>query len=145
MTPGEAVRKFCLDCVGSAHEVHTCGGDKCLSGGADKNGFCFFYRYRLGKGRPSVKTIRKVCLWCMGGDVKMVRECPGDSDEEGVRCELWPYRLGRNPARSGIGGGIEKRRVSSQIQAQNRLSHAGQGVTSSAHSQGIQPGDPGRA
>jgi hypothetical protein len=33
----------------------------------------------------------------MGGDVLLVRECPGNSDKDGIHCELWPYRLGRNP------------------------------------------------
>jgi hypothetical protein len=124
MTPGEAVRKFCVECVGSAHEVHTCGGDnKCLNGGADKHGVCWFYPYRMGKGRPSVKLIRKICLWCKGGDHRMIRECPGDSLNEGVHCELWPYRLGINPAMVGKrrGNPFESRQKSSL----NRLSQVG--------------------
>lgn len=124
MTPGEAIRKFCVECVGSALEVHNCGGDKCLNGGCDSKGVCWFFRFRLGKSRPSVKTIRKMCLWCMGESDQMVKECSGDSDKAGVHCELWFYRLGKNPARLGKGG-PGKRFVSARNEAQNPLSLAG--------------------
>jgi hypothetical protein len=98
MTPGEAIRKFCIDCVGGiAQDVPSCGGDKCLNGGCDKKGGCLFYPYRMGRGRPSVKTIRKMCLWCMGDDAGLVRQCPGHRDKEGVYCDLWPFRFGNNP------------------------------------------------
>jgi hypothetical protein len=123
-TPSQAIHKFCIDCAGSSHEVTDCGGDKCHNGGADRNGFCLFCRYRMGTGRPSVKTIRKICLWCMGESDQMVKECPGNSTKEGVHCELWPYRLARNPARVGKGG-PGKRFVSAQDQAQFALSLAG--------------------
>ncbi len=75
MTPGEAIRRFCIACLGSAHDVRECGGDHCLNGGCDSKGVCCFYPYRMGKGRPSVKLIRKTCLWCMGDGVNFVREC----------------------------------------------------------------------
>jgi hypothetical protein len=121
MTPGEAVRKFCIECVGGPshiQDVRECGGDKCLNGGCDKSGVCWFYAYRMGKGRPSVKLIRKICLWCLGGSEQIVRECWSPD------CVLHPYRLGRNPARTGKGG-MGKRFVSAQIQTQNPLSHTG--------------------
>jgi hypothetical protein len=91
-TPVQAIHKFCTRCVGdNPFIVKDCGGNKCLNGGCDKNGVCWFYKYRLGKGRPSVKTIRKLCLWCQGGSSKFVEECPeGD-------CPLYSYRMGRNP------------------------------------------------
>ena len=98
MTPERAVRQFCVGCVGSAAEVRGCGGDHCLNGGADDTGVCLFWRYRLGHGRISVKTIGRMCRWCMGGDAEptgaasRVREC-ADTD-----CALWSYRMGRNPA-----------------------------------------------
>jgi hypothetical protein len=41
MTPGDAVGKFCIECVGGAEhirDVNECGGDKCLNGGADNKG-----------------------------------------------------------------------------------------------------------
>jgi hypothetical protein len=91
MTPGESIRRFCVECVGSPFEVRECGGDHCQNGGSDKSGVCLFFKYRLGRGRPSVKTIRKVCLWCQGDRADWVKDChAGD-------CSLHPYRLGRNP------------------------------------------------
>ena len=44
-----------------------------------------------------LKAIRKKCLDCSGHSQKEVRECviPG--------CPLYPYRMGKNPARKGIG------------------------------------------
>ena len=75
MTPGKAIRKVCVGCVGSAHEVRDCGGDKCSNGQSDENGACYFYQHRMGAGRPSVKNIRKFCLECMGGRRQLVSEC----------------------------------------------------------------------
>ena len=98
MTPQESIRKFCVDCVGSPFEVKECGGDHCLNGGCDKNGVCWFHPYRLGRGRPSVKLIRKMCLWCMGDRIDFVKECATDS------CALHSFRMGNNPNRAGIGG-----------------------------------------
>jgi len=40
--------------------------------------------------RPLTKVVRSFCLSCMGGDRAQVRKCTA------VRCELYPYRLGRN-------------------------------------------------
>jgi hypothetical protein len=133
MTPGESIRKVCVECVGSIYEVAACGGDHCLNGGSDKNGICLFYKYRMGTGRPSVKTIRKMCLFCMGGSDEMVKECPGDSEKEGVHCELWPYRLGRNPnivvteERRERLREIGKETLYAAKKPQDRLSLAGQG------------------
>ena len=45
-----------------------------------------------------VKAIRTKCLECSGGSPKEVRECVIPD------CALYPYRLGTNPARQGIGG-----------------------------------------
>ncbi len=97
MTPLEAIRKFCVDCVGSAYDVKECGGDHCLNGGCDADGVCWFFPYRLGGGRPSVKLIRQVCLWCMGDSQDFVRECWTPE------CAIHPYRMGTNPARKGQG------------------------------------------
>ena len=93
LTPGEAIRKFCVDCVDSVYAVRDCGGDKCLNGGTEPDGkTCLFYRYRMGHGRPSAKVVRKVCIWCQGERLDWVREC--DTKE----CFLYPYRMDRNPA-----------------------------------------------
>jgi hypothetical protein len=94
MTPGKAIRSMCVACVGSAHEVRDCGGDKCLNGQSDENGACYFYPHRMGAGRPSVKLIRKFCFECMGGSSKLVARCGSD-------CPLNPYRFGKNPKRAG--------------------------------------------
>lgn len=45
-----------------------------------------------------VKAIRVFCLACMGGSKRLVRECNNPD------CSLYPYRLGTNPNRAGIGG-----------------------------------------
>jgi hypothetical protein len=38
-TPQEAVRAFCVECVGKADEVKSYGGNQCLNeGGCDENG-----------------------------------------------------------------------------------------------------------
>jgi len=91
MTPCEAIRSFCVECVGSVYDVHKCGGNRCKNGGSVNNEVCWFYPYRMGMGRPSVKTIRKTCLWCMGESEQLVRECWTPE------CALHPFRMGRNP------------------------------------------------
>jgi len=93
-TPKKAVRKMCIQCVGSAHEIRRCKGDRLLTN--DKE--CPLFPYREGKRRPSVKVIRKFCLQCMRGSHNLVRDCPSHD------CPLWPYRFGTNPNRAGIGG-----------------------------------------
>jgi hypothetical protein len=85
LTPRQAIRKCCIDCVGSASEVRDCQGDKLY------RGECLFYRYRLGKGRPSVKRIRAYCHFCMGESSKLIRECSN------CICPLFIYRMGKNP------------------------------------------------
>ena len=45
-----------------------------------------------------LKAIRAKCLDCSGKQPKEVRECQITS------CALWPYRLGHNPKRAGLGG-----------------------------------------
>jgi hypothetical protein len=44
-----------------------------------------------------IGRIRMKCIECSGGRLKDVREC------EITSCPLYPYRMGRNPNRSGIG------------------------------------------
>ena len=98
-TPGEAIHKFCVACVGgSPFEVKNCGGEKCLNGGCASSGECSFYKFRLGNGRPSVKLIRRYCLYCTSGDLEYVRECPDGIKHGGMAsCALYPFRMGRNP------------------------------------------------
>jgi len=54
----------------------------------------------MGKERLTpVKAIRKHCIECMGFSPRLVSKCPAEG------CALYPYRMGRNPARKGKGGG----------------------------------------
>jgi hypothetical protein len=94
MTVGEAIKLFCRECVGGpkySDEVRDCGGDKCENGGCDPKGVCLFYKFRLGTGRSSVKTVRKMCLWCMDGNSDLINECFD------VKCSLHKFRFGTNP------------------------------------------------
>jgi hypothetical protein len=95
VTPGDAVRKFCIDCVGGVpYDVRDCGGDKCLNGGCDSNGICLFFKYRMRKGGPSVRLIKRICKWCQGEDKDsgaLVKDCPTEE------CALHPFRMGKNP------------------------------------------------
>ena len=121
MTPGRAIRRHCVECVDSHFEVAKCGGDKMLGSQGDENGVCYFFPYRLGKGRPSVKTIRKFCLECQGGDKH--RKVQAQEVRHGVEncaasnCPLYPFRLGKNPH--------FKRVPVEAIRAKKRLSAAG--------------------
>lgn len=86
MTPGMAIHKHCVSCVGSVYQVYDCQGDVLLDGTV-----CLFFKYRLGKGRPSVKVIRKFCLHYCCGSFQAVQDCLTKS------CFLYPYRFGKNP------------------------------------------------
>lgn len=48
-----------------------------------------------------LKSIRKYCLMCSNGSPTEVRLCPS------VDCDLYIYRLGRNPYLKGKGGNPE--------------------------------------
>ena len=45
-----------------------------------------------------VKAHRARCLECQGDRPSLVRKC------EDQNCSSFPYRLGKNPMRTGIGG-----------------------------------------
>ncbi len=96
LTPGEAKRKLCTQCIGKSQfdskEVKDCGGNQA------KTGACPIYEYRSGK-RMSVKVFRKFCLQCQGGSYDGVKECT-TSD-----CPAYDYRFGTNPVLTGRGGG----------------------------------------
>jgi hypothetical protein len=49
-----------------------------------------------------LKAIRAKCLDCCAEQPSEVRLCPSEN------CPLWPYRMGHNPNRNGIGGFKEK-------------------------------------
>jgi hypothetical protein len=104
-TPGNTIRAYCVYCNGGVFkEVESCDAD-----GKDPNfKKCPFHPYRMGKGKPSVKLIRKFCLQCMGvserDNSNIVGEC------ETIDCLCFPYRFGKNPNfRLGDGPGRIKR------------------------------------
>lgn len=92
--PLKAIRRKCLDCMNdSSPEVSLCtSGDVCT-----------LYPYRFGRGpevRPELsplKAIREKCAECSAGDKAERRRC------EFTECSLWPYRMGHNPKRAGMG------------------------------------------
>jgi len=51
------------------------------------------------KNRSPVKAIRTKCLECSAGQIKEVRDCVITD------CALYPFRMGKNPNRQGIGLG----------------------------------------
>jgi hypothetical protein len=85
LTPRQAIREHCVDCIGKASVVRDCQGD------ALADGPCILFKHRMGIGRPSVKLIRRFCLYCMGGSWKLVKQCPSRA------CSFLQYRLGKNP------------------------------------------------
>jgi len=89
LTPKEAVRAYCTQCLGmkqfNTDHVRDCQGDHVK---------CPFFPYRLGK-RPPVKVFRAFCIDCMGGYRDSVIDCPAPT------CPAYPYRLGTNPALKG--------------------------------------------
>lgn len=92
-TPGSTIRGYCVYCNGGlAREVATCDAD------------CPFHKYRMGRGRPSVKVIRKFCLQCMGGHSDFVRDCTT------LDCLCYPYRFGKNPNMAHVGFASAKKR-----------------------------------
>lgn len=96
VTPGRAIRLYCIRCCGGqASAVVGCDGDE----SARKKGFspCGFHTHRLGRGRPSVRLIRKFCLSCQGGKSDFVRDCLTTT------CSLYPFRMGKNPNRTRTG------------------------------------------
>lgn len=95
-SPKESIRKHCIDCTGGEYQVKGCMGDALIDGP------CLFYKYREGSGRPSVKMIRKYCVnHCMNRRSELVKLCKSSE------CYLHPFRMGKNPNRSGIGGNVK--------------------------------------
>jgi hypothetical protein len=92
LTPKASIRACCVQCLGlkqfNTEAVKDCQGHRATMGP------CPFFPYRLG-ARASVKTFRKFCLQCMGGNPNLVRECETSS------CSVHPYRFGVNPSLVG--------------------------------------------
>jgi hypothetical protein len=118
ISPLKAVRAHCLWCCNqSADDVNHCAATRCP-----------LHPYRFGRNpdlpavlldttlihpaeRPTTRTeaiaqgataltmIRRRCLDCAQASAAEVKRC------EATTCSLWPFRLGRNPNRAGIGFG----------------------------------------
>jgi hypothetical protein len=91
-TPLQAIRAFCLVCMGGKDTPEARGEVKACA-----ESTCPFHPYRLGKGRPSVKKIKKVCLFCMGESTRLISQCVSKD------CPAHPFRFGKNPNRVGMG------------------------------------------
>ena len=93
-TPGKAVKAYCRECAGSSHMTSDCGGNRPL---CPKDKPCSLYDYRRkGNGKPKLSNIRKFCIQCMGGNYKLVRDCPA------IHCYFYMFRMGRG-LRYGLG------------------------------------------
>ena len=60
-----------------------------------------------------LQAIRRHCIQCMGGQNHEVRFCTD------LECNLYPFRLGRNPNRKGVGGNTSKARQTLHGEAKN--------------------------
>ena len=71
----------------------------------------------MKKKLTPLKAIRAKCLECSGGSPKEVRFCPAED------CSLFPFRLGKNPHRKGIGSTqgltVQKSRLESEKISKN--------------------------
>lgn len=45
-----------------------------------------------------LRAIRAKCIDCSGGHKQLVDTCHTKT------CALWPYRMGKDPGRAGVGG-----------------------------------------
>jgi len=91
MNPSKSIRKYCVWCMGgNAQVVNDCDTE-----------LCPIYKLREGKRVKGIKTLKQIrlkCLDCSTFRVSEVRGC------RMVDCSLYPYRMGKNPNRKGIGG-----------------------------------------
>ena len=81
-----ACRFMCKECVGWEHEDEI---TKCTGEFLDGS-FCHLHPFRQMRSeqKPSQrnKAIRMACLYCMGGHIKLVKNCVS------IFCPLHPYR-----------------------------------------------------
>jgi len=70
LTPGRAIRRFCLECQGGMskwREVEVCPERRpFVRAGKRSETKCPLWDWRLGKGRPGMAPIRDYCLHCNG-------------------------------------------------------------------------------
>lgn len=117
LSPSQTVKAHCQACLGmnqfNKSEVEACKGDTW------NFGECAFFPYRLGKRMP-VKVFRKFCVQCMNGQTSLIAGCTS------TNCKIYPYRFGRNPNRSGVGGFFSQTgRESVKIKAESTIKTGG--------------------
>ena len=120
MTPLETVKAYCAHCLGmpqhNADEIRDCQGDQSYVGP------CPFFSYRMGKKIP-VRVFRAFCLQCTGGSSNLVLECETES------CPVYPYRMGKNPAKKGQGASTETmKKAREQRKSRLESTFRGQGI-----------------
>lgn len=88
-SPIKAIRLHCLNCCcDQPREVRLCGAVGCSS-----------HPLRMGKSVPGLRPLQVIkahCIAC-GGHEEHPRDCTVTD------CKLFPFRLGKNPNRAGIG------------------------------------------
>lgn len=99
LNPLVAVRKYCLwCCANQPTEVKFCCGLRCP-----------VYHIRQGRNSKHVRSvlsaIRRQCIDCTG--ITDVKNCRFDGKKE-ILCDLYTYRMGKNPALKGKRRGFPK-------------------------------------
>jgi len=119
MTPREAIRAYCRMCVCDQYsEIDSCTA---VDGTGPKT--CSLWPYRHGSGydssksytkRTPLKAIKQECLNCQGGSREGVMDCPS------IDCPAYKFRLGKNPARKGMGHpNLESLKVARECRKRN--------------------------
>lgn len=114
-SPLKAVRRHCLDCAGSANEVALCPARSCPlwtmrfdrrpdpAEHADNptplhpSEMPLTLSEFAADGMRTLAAIRRRCIDCSGGSPIEPRNC------KLTGCDLWQFRLGKNPNRQGKG------------------------------------------
>jgi hypothetical protein len=109
MTPSPltAVRRHCLACcAGSANEVALCQSQRCplwaMRFGHRPDAMSAQRLYPLERPMPpdgltTLAAIKRRCLDCSDGTAAGAKGCAHTG------CDLWSFRMGRNPNRAGVG------------------------------------------
>jgi hypothetical protein len=114
VSPLKAIRLYCLDLNGGDSEIVKIG---CTG----KNGEAVdvtqpLYPYRFGRRPaegeytgvlPVLKAIRANCMECCGGYLTDSEKKAAIKGCRVTSCDLHRFRMGKNPNRKGIGGGMK--------------------------------------
>jgi hypothetical protein len=104
-SPIKAIHQYCVVtcCAGQPKPVEQCPVEEIT----DPDFPCSLHPFRLGKypqpKKSPLKAIKIKCMDCSAGERKRVKNC------QKLDCPLFPFRLGHNPARKGIGRFSRKR------------------------------------